>query len=164
MTLMSKGFPPLKQPSVSCAGVSMTEPYQHKTLDTWGARTLEGLRLSWSTAATLTPRQLFCRCAVVVGAPAAFRAPHATSLLGRNLRMPSQTSDGGQRHYQETGAKQCRLSLAQHRFAPGTHGFRYFTQRFNGLAPCCIAIRAQDHSDGVMAESLQERNWTSPSP
>ncbi|KAK0368409.1 hypothetical protein CLIM01_14236 [Colletotrichum limetticola] len=54
--------------------------------------------------------------------------------------MPSQTSDGGQR--QETSAKQCRLSLAQHRFAPGTHGFHYFTQRFNGLAPYCIAIRA----------------------
>ncbi|UQC79830.1 uncharacterized protein CLUP02_05310 [Colletotrichum lupini] len=122
MTLRSTGFPPLKQPS-------------HKVLDTWGARTLERLRLPWSAAATLTPRQLFCRCAAVVGAPAAFRAPHATSLVGRNLRIPSQTSDGGQRHYQETGAKQCRLSLAQHRFAPGTHGFHYFTQRFNGLAP-----------------------------
>ncbi|KAL0781651.1 hypothetical protein CaCOL14_002986 [Colletotrichum acutatum] len=106
----------------------------------------------------------FCRCAAVVGAPAAYRVPHATSLVGRNLRMPSQTSDGGQRRYQQTGAKQCRLSLAQHRFAFGTQGFHYFTQRFARLALHCIAIRAQHHSDGVMAESLQDRNWTSPFP
>lgn len=61
-------------------------------------------------------------------------------------------------------AKQYRLSLAQHRLASGTQGFHYFTQPFHGLATDYITIRAQDHSDGVMAESLQNRNWTFPFP